>query len=58
MDGGPADVDRIEIIATLDRVAAEALRLEILQLARRSGVKVGEVRIRRLDDDETPPTSR
>jgi hypothetical protein len=52
MDEKTADVRTIEIATTLDRPAVEALRLEILRLARRSGVDVREVRITRIEIDE------
>jgi hypothetical protein len=51
MDEEPSDVEQIEITAALDRVEAESLRLEILRLARRSGVNVTDVAIRRVDPD-------
>jgi hypothetical protein len=39
------ELERIEIGGDLDRHAAEALRLEVERLARKTGVNVGKVRI-------------
>ena len=45
--GSAAPGHRIEISGDLDRQAVEALHLELRRLARRYGIEIAEVRIRR-----------
>ena len=55
----PSDPDesvrRIEITGDLDRHAVEALRLEVLRLARRHGVTVENLRIQESGDSQGAP---
>ena len=47
-----ADTRTLEIIGEMDRHAAEALRLEILRLARGIGIEVEEIRIEKAAPEE------
>lgn len=51
MSGEEAAPDALQVTASGDRVAAEALALEIRRLARRHGLEVKDVRVR---SAETP----
>ena len=46
MSGTEEAPDAVQVTASGDRVAAEALALEIRRLARRHGLEVKEVRVR------------
>ena len=46
MSGEDAAPDAVQVTASGDRVAAEALALEIRRLARRHGLEVKDVRVR------------
>lgn len=51
MSDPDADAERIEITGSLDREAAEALRLEIRRLARLHGVEIADLKIEEAGDE-------